>query len=77
MINIYRKQNEDMLEEMLATYVQIGKIDEAKKYLNDCKSTFSRYNEWSRILDVHADVKQKGLGKVVKLVLDNEFEDVQ
>ena len=66
-----------MLDEMLATYVQLGKIDRAREYLDNVKNTFSKYGEWDRILNVHKEVDKKGLGKVVKMVLDNEFEGLE
>ena len=76
MINKYKDDNEQALVEMLSTYIQIGKIKEAKNYLEQVRHTFSEYKIWKRVLDVHDDVKERGLGKITKLVINNEFEEV-
>ena len=67
MINKYKDSNEQALEEMLSVYIQIGKIDEARGYLKQVRHTFSRYEIWRKVLDVHEDVQEKGLGKITKL----------
>ena len=56
------KTNEDILEEMLTTYVQLGKSSEARVYLDSVKSTFSHYDKWDKILSVG----EKGLEKEVQ-----------
>lgn len=58
-----RRQGEEMFVEMLSTYVQLGKIPEAKKYLEKVRSTFSGYEEWTKILDTPQDL--------TKLVLED------
>jgi len=68
----YRKENEEMFIEMLSEYIQLGKINEAKKYLEMVKGSFGKYDEWKKILDVHQDLKELIPGrKLTKIVFEN------